>query len=102
MRYISTRGQAPSLSFEEAMLTGLARDGGLYVQENWPQMNHDDITNLAGLSNEEVAIREIKPFIGNTFSDVEFRDGEIVCPHTVVAVEAACGIHIIIREGISQ
>jgi len=29
MRYISTRGNAPTLSFEQAMLTGLARDGGL-------------------------------------------------------------------------
>lgn len=33
MRYISTRGQAPVLTFEETMLTGLARDGGLYVPE---------------------------------------------------------------------
>ena len=31
MRYISTRGAAPVLTFEEAMLTGLARDGGLYA-----------------------------------------------------------------------
>lgn len=76
MRYISTRGQAPSLNFEDAMLTGLARDGGLYVPESWPQMNHDDIAALAGLSYEEVAFRVIKPFIGDTFSDVEF--GEIL------------------------
>ncbi|MHA1127886.1 MAG: threonine synthase [Alphaproteobacteria bacterium] len=74
MRYISTRGQAPSLSFEEAMLTGLARDGGLYVPESWPQMSPDDIAALAGLSYEEVAFRVIKPFIGDTFSDDEFRE----------------------------
>ena len=74
MRYISTRGQAPSLSFEEAMLTGLARDGGLYVPESWPQMSPDDIAALAGLSYEEVAFRVIKPFIGDTFSDEEFRE----------------------------
>ncbi|OUS05104.1 threonine synthase [Rhodobacterales bacterium 52_120_T64] len=74
MRYISTRGQAPSLSFEDAMLTGLARDGGLYVPESWPQMSHDDISALAGLSYEEVAFRVIKPFIGDTFTDVEFRE----------------------------
>ena len=74
MRYISTRGQAPSLSFEEAMLTGLARDGGLYVPESWPQMSHDDIAALAGLSYEEVAFRVIKPFIGDTFGDDEFRE----------------------------
>ncbi len=73
MRYISTRGQAPVLSFEEAMLTGLARDGGLYVPESWPQMSEDDIAALAGLSYEETAFRVMKPFIGDTFSDAEFR-----------------------------
>ncbi|MEL6127339.1 MAG: threonine synthase, partial [Pseudomonadota bacterium] len=48
MRYISTRGEAPALSFEEAMLTGLARDGGLYVPETWPQMSAAEIADLAG------------------------------------------------------
>ena len=74
MRYISTRGQAPSLSFEEAMLTGLARDGGLYVPESWPQMSSSEIAALAGLSYEEVAFRVIKPFIGDTFNDDELRE----------------------------
>ena len=36
MHYISTRGAAPTLGFEAAMLAGLARDGGLYVPETWP------------------------------------------------------------------
>ncbi len=72
MKYISTRGQAPMLSFEEAMLTGLARDGGLYVPENWPQMSHVDIARLAGLSYEEAAFAVMKPFIGDAFSDEEF------------------------------
>ncbi len=36
MRYVSTRGAAPVLGFGEAMLTGLARDGGLYVPESVP------------------------------------------------------------------
>lgn len=31
MNYISTRGSAPTLGFEDTMLTGLARDGGLYL-----------------------------------------------------------------------
>ena len=50
MRYISTRGDAPVLSFEDAMLTGLARDGGLYVPETVPTMSEDEIAALAGLS----------------------------------------------------
>jgi threonine synthase len=74
MRYISTRGSAPVLSFEEAMLTGLARDGGLYVPETIPQMSHDDIAALAGKSYEDIAFAVMRPFIGDTFTDAEFRD----------------------------
>ena len=46
MRYISTRGRAPVLGFEEAMLTGLARDGGLYLPERIPAMSHEEIRAL--------------------------------------------------------
>ncbi len=74
MRYVSTRGQAPELSFEEAMLTGLARDGGLYVPAEIPQMSQGDIAALAGVSYEEAAFRIMRPFIGDTFTDAEFQD----------------------------
>ncbi|MBY6089060.1 threonine synthase [Maritimibacter alkaliphilus] len=74
MKYISTRGQAPVLTFEEAMLTGLARDGGLYVPETVPQMSAEEIAALAGLSYEETAFRVMRPFIGDTFTDEEFRE----------------------------
>ncbi len=73
MKYISTRGQAPVLSFEEAMLTGLARDGGLYLPETIPQMSTKDIAALEGQSYEEVAFRVMRPFIGDAFTDDEFR-----------------------------
>ncbi|SMR81364.1 threonine synthase [Aliiroseovarius halocynthiae] len=73
MRYISTRGDAPVLSFEDAMLTGLARDGGLYVPETVPTMSTDDIAALAGLSYEEIAFRVMRPFVGDTFTDEEFQ-----------------------------
>lgn len=71
MRYISTRGQAPDLTFGEAMLTGLARDGGLYVPAEIPVWTHQQIADLAGLSYEEVAFRVMKPFCGETFTDAE-------------------------------
>lgn len=74
MRYISTRGRAPDLSFEEAMLTGLARDGGLYVPETVPTLNAKDIAALAGLSYEEVAFRVMRPFVGDSFTDDDFGD----------------------------
>ena len=74
MKYISTRGQAPQLTFEEAMLTGLARDGGLYLPETIPQMSKDDIAALAGQSYEEVAFRVMRPFVGDAFTDEVFAD----------------------------
>jgi threonine synthase len=73
MRYISTRGQAPVLTFEEAMLTGLARDGGLYVPETVPTLTADQIAALAGKTYEEAAFVVMRPFIGDTFTDAEFR-----------------------------
>ncbi|GAA6187709.1 threonine synthase [Litorivita sp. NS0012-18] len=74
MKYISTRGSAPILSFEEAMLSGLARDGGLYLPESIPTLSHADISALSGLPYEEVAFRIMRPFIGETFTDDEFAE----------------------------
>ncbi len=62
MRYVSTRGQAPDLDFEGAMLAGLARDGGLYVPEEIPQFDAGEIAALAGLPYEEIALRVMLPF----------------------------------------
>ncbi|SFP05012.1 threonine synthase [Tranquillimonas alkanivorans] len=74
MKYISTRGRAPALTFEEAMLTGLARDGGLYVPEAVPQFSREDIAALAGLRYEEVAFRVTRPFVDDSFTDADLRD----------------------------
>ncbi|NKX43686.1 threonine synthase [Roseicyclus persicicus] len=73
MRYISTRGRAPELSFEDTMLTGLARDGGLYVPAELPRMTEAEIAALAGVSYEEAAFRVMRPFLGDAFADDEFR-----------------------------
>ncbi|MDB6453387.1 threonine synthase [Falsirhodobacter sp. 20TX0035] len=74
MKYISTRGTAPVLTFGEAMMTGLARDGGLYLPETIPTFTTDEIAALAGLPYEEVVFRVIRPFTGDTFADAELRD----------------------------
>ncbi len=74
MKYVSTRGKAPALTFEEAMLSGLARDGGLYVPETVPQMSAEDIRALHGLPYEEVAFRVMRPFVGDVFTDEVFAD----------------------------
>jgi threonine synthase len=73
VKYISTRGQAPELTFEDAMLTGLARDGGLYVPETIPKLSTADIKAMAGKSYEEIAFQVMRPFVGDTFSDDDFK-----------------------------
>ncbi len=73
MRYISTRGAAPVLDFGQAMMTGLARDGGLYVPQTVPVLSADDIAALAGLPYETVALRVMKPFVGGFFADDELQ-----------------------------
>ena len=71
MRYISTRGEAPSLGFIEVTLAGLARDGGLYVPETWPRLSPQTIASFAGRPYAEVAVEVIRPFAGETISDAE-------------------------------
>ncbi len=74
MRYISTRGRAPVLSFEEAMLTGLARDGGLYLPEQIPQLRHAEIAALEGVPYEAAAFRIMRPFLGESFDEGVFQE----------------------------
>ncbi|MCG8493467.1 MAG: threonine synthase [Sneathiellales bacterium] len=74
MEYISTRGEAPVLNFEEVVLTGLARDGGLYVPKTWPQLSKDEIRALAGKSYAEVAAEVLQPFLGDCISPEDFRE----------------------------
>ncbi len=69
MKYISTRGQAPSLNFEEVTLTGLARDGGLYVPETWPTFSLDEIRGMRGLSYPELVVAVLRPFIGDSVDE---------------------------------
>jgi len=73
VKFISTRGRAPSLSFADTVLTGLASDGGLYVPESLPTFSRDEIAAMAGLDYRELAFRIIQPFVGDDLSDDELR-----------------------------
>ncbi|MDO8838761.1 MAG: threonine synthase [Parvibaculum sp.] len=74
MKYVSTRGAAPELDFEDALLAGLARDGGLYVPAEWPQLSERKIRAFAGLPYEEVAFRVMRPYIGPSIDDKALQD----------------------------
>lgn len=74
MRYISTRGAAPILSFEDVTLAGLASDGGLYVPESWPSFGKAEIAAMAGLSYVETAVAVMRPFVAGSLDDAALRD----------------------------
>jgi threonine synthase len=65
MRYVSTRGSAPPIGFCDAVLAGLAPDGGLYIPEAWPQFTPGEIAAFAGRPYAEVAAAVIGKFVGD-------------------------------------
>jgi threonine synthase len=71
VRYISTRGEAPRLGFSEAMLVGLARDGGLYTPLKPPLASPAEIRALSGLSYAEAATRLVEPFVDDEIDRAE-------------------------------
>jgi threonine synthase len=68
VRYISTRGEAEELAFEDVLLAGLAADGGLYAPRAYPRLERDEIAGLAGLPYAEASARVIAPFLGDAFA----------------------------------
>jgi threonine synthase len=73
VKYISTRGEAPALNFEDVVLTGLASDGGLYLPETLPKFSSDEIASWVGLSYPELAFKIIAPFVDGEVADAELK-----------------------------
>ena len=69
MDYISTRGEAPALGFRDALLAGLARDGGLYVPREWPALSKREIRALRGKTYPAIAFEIIKRFVAGEIAD---------------------------------
>jgi threonine synthase len=69
LKYYSTNKLSPIVDFKEATIKGQAPDKGLYFPEVIPQVDRNLINNIADFSNEEIAFRVIKPYVGNTITD---------------------------------
>jgi threonine synthase len=69
VQYVSTRGEGAALDFGEAILAGLAPDGGLYVPAAWPRFEPDQIAAFAGRPYAEVAVEIIRPFVGEAICE---------------------------------
>ena len=73
MKYISTRGKAPALNFEDVLLTGLAPDGGLYVPESLPSYSKEQIAAWSSLSYTELAFEIVQPFVAGSIPDADLK-----------------------------
>ena len=71
IKYSSTRGGESSLSYEDVLLSGLARDGGLFMPEEWPQFSHSDLNEMKHLNYAELSTKIIRPFVEPCLSENE-------------------------------
>ena len=71
IKYSSTRGGESSLSYEDVLLSGLARDGGLFMPEEWPQFSYSDLNEMKHLNYAELSAKIIRPFVEPYLSENE-------------------------------
>jgi threonine synthase len=68
MRYISTRGGCPPVSFFDALLAGLAPDGGLYMPQSWPRLSDEALARAATAPYADTAAAVLSLFAGEDLS----------------------------------
>ena len=73
MKYFSLNGNANEVSFEEAVVKGLAPDRGLYFPKEIPVLDKSFVNNLAAFPNQEIAFKTIQPFVGNDIESESLR-----------------------------
>jgi threonine synthase len=101
VKYVSTRGSAPVLTFDDVLLTGLARDGGLYVPESWPQLTDEQLRSFASMPYADVAVEVMWPFVEGTIERDVFesisRDAYATFRHpdVVPLVELGDDVHLL-------
>jgi threonine synthase len=102
MQYVSTRGEAPALGFSDAVLAGLARDGGLYIPREWPQFSPAEIRAMRGLSYPDIALRVLEPYLGGEIAMPVFerlvREAYATFRHDAVCPLVQIGPHSFVLE----
>jgi len=97
VKYISTRGRAPALDFEEVLLAGLAEDGGLFVPESLPRFGEREIAAMAAMSYPELALKIVRPFTGGCIPEDDLaaivRDSYREFRHEAVAPLVQLGVN---------
>lgn len=102
MRYVSTRGQSAPVGFVDAVLDGLAPDGGLYVPQAWPLFTQAEIAGFAKLTYAEVAAKVIGAFAGDEIAADDLlamcREAYATFTHTAVVPLTQLGPQVFMAE----
>jgi threonine synthase len=102
MRYISTRGGSPPVGFVDAVLAGLAPDGGLYVPETWPTFGREEIAAFAGQPYAEVAAAVLGRFAADEIPQADLaqmcREAYAAFNHPAVVPLVQLGPDIFLAE----
>jgi len=101
VKYVSTRGAAPPVPFDQVMLSGLAPDGGLYMPESWPQLGADEVRAIATRTYPEAALQVIKPYaapavpLADLYSAIIAAYGRFEAPEVVPLRNLGGGLHLL-------
>ncbi len=90
MKYLSTRGVAPTLGFDDVLLSGLAPDGGLYVPETWPAFTRSQIAALQGMSYPNLVAAVAAPFLDGSVADLSALAEEAYAPFRAIGAAHRC------------
>jgi threonine synthase len=71
MHYLSTRGGVEPVSFSQAVMMGLATDGGLLLPTSFPQVDQTTLKRWTGLPFEELAVEVMLPYVGDDMTRAE-------------------------------
>ena len=74
MKYYSLNNKAPNVTFDQAVIKGIAPDKGLYFPEHIPSLPKTFWENIEELSHNEIAYRVMQPFIGDTIDESSLRE----------------------------
>jgi threonine synthase len=74
MKYISTKNKQHQVSFREAVLTGLAPEGGLYMPETITPLPQEFYDNMESMSKEEIGMAVMKQFVSDEIDEASLLD----------------------------
>ncbi len=90
MKYVSTRGRAPTVDFSQIVLEGLANDGGLYLPEAYPKFEAKELWAMRSMAYADVAFEVLRRFA----TDIPEEDLKKIL-HETYRAEVYCNV----REG---